>query len=133
MPSPRRVARSVAKATEEVVTAAAQSALAMVDARDEGGLLPGAPAAEEPSHEEPTDPQGPLPGKPDQQGPEPRTPTGAPTELEPGELAQESTQRRQVSSSGMRPSRSGSSCTRCSASTVLGTGSALSPRRVRAR
>ena len=52
--------------------------------REEGNLVPGAPAPEEPALEERTDPQGPLPGKPDQAGPAPLTPTGAPLEAEPG-------------------------------------------------
>ncbi len=41
--------------------------------------IPGAPASEPPSLDEPTDPRGPLPPKPDQTGPETVSPTGAPT------------------------------------------------------
>lgn len=39
-------------------------------------VVPGAPAAESPSVEEPTGPRGPLAPKPDQKGPTPTTPTG---------------------------------------------------------
>ena len=39
-------------------------------------MVPGAPAAESPSVEEPTGPRGPLAPKPDQKGPTPTTPTG---------------------------------------------------------
>lgn len=41
--------------------------------------VPGAPSAEPPSFEEPTEPRRPLPPKPDQQGPELVSPTGTPT------------------------------------------------------
>ncbi|MCX2955113.1 catalase [Lentzea sp. NEAU-D7] len=41
--------------------------------------IPGAPASEPPSLEEPTEPRGPLPPKHDQTGPETVSPTGAPT------------------------------------------------------
>jgi catalase len=41
--------------------------------------IPGAPAPEPPSAEEPTTPREPLPPKPDQQGPEAVSPTGTPT------------------------------------------------------
>ncbi len=93
MASPRRVAGSIAgsitKATEQVVASAAQAALATLAGREDANLVPGAPAPEEPAYDEPTQPQGPLPGKPDQAGPEPRTPTGAPLEVDPADLAQQ--------------------------------------------
>ena len=93
MASPRRVAGSIAgsitKATEQVVASAAEAALSTLAGREDGNFAPGAPAPEEPPLEEPTDPQGPLPGKPDQAGPEPRTPTGTPLEADPADLAQQ--------------------------------------------
>jgi catalase len=42
-------------------------------------MIPGAPAGEPPTVEEPTTPREPLPPKPDQQGPEAVSPTGSPT------------------------------------------------------
>ena len=60
MPNPRRIAGSVTKATEKVVTAAAQAALATLAGRDDPPSVPGAPASEPPSLEELTEPQGPL-------------------------------------------------------------------------
>jgi catalase len=46
-------------------------------------LIPGVPAAQPPSVEEPTEPRGPLPPKPDQGTPETVTPTGAQTGVAP--------------------------------------------------
>ncbi|GLY47824.1 catalase [Lentzea sp. NBRC 102530] len=51
--------------------------------------IPGAPASEPPSLEEPTEPRGPLPPKPDQKGPETVTPTGAPTGAPQASMAQQ--------------------------------------------
>ncbi len=89
MASPRRVVGSIKKATEQVVAAAAQTALSSLGAPEDAPLVPGAPASEEPAFEEPTEPQGPPPGKPDQTGPEPRTPTGALLEADQADLAQQ--------------------------------------------
>ena len=60
MPTPRTVAASVVKATEKVVEAAAQKALASLAGREDAPLVPGAPAPEPPTFAEPTEPQGPL-------------------------------------------------------------------------
>ncbi|WP_312855062.1 catalase [Agromyces agglutinans] len=61
----------------------------MADARDDEIRIPGAPAAEPPSLEEPTEPREPLPPKPDQSGPETRTPTGAETGAPQSAVAQQ--------------------------------------------
>ena len=89
MPTPRTVAASVVKATEKVVEAAAQKALASLAGRDDAPLVPGAPAPEPPSLAEPTEPQGPLPPKADQAGPDRRTATGAATDAAPADVAQQ--------------------------------------------
>ena len=76
--------------TEAVRSTVEQAALAAVErVAAEPPVVPGAPAPEPPSLEEPTDPQGPLPPKPDQAGPEPRTATGARAAVEPEEAAQQ--------------------------------------------
>jgi len=51
--------------------------------------IPGAPAPEPPSFDEPTVPRAPLRPKPDQRGPETRTPTGAPTDVAAADVAQQ--------------------------------------------
>ncbi|GAA3632494.1 catalase CatB [Microbacterium awajiense] len=51
--------------------------------------IPGAPAPEPPSFDEPTTPREPLPPKADQRGPETRTPTGAATDLPAEAVAQQ--------------------------------------------
>ncbi|SDO94194.1 catalase [Actinacidiphila guanduensis] len=50
--------------------------------------IPGAPGVEPPSHEEPTEPRGPLPPKADQSGPETVSPTGQETGTDQGGVAQ---------------------------------------------
>ena len=89
MPSPRRVARSLVKATEQVAAAAAETALASLGGREDANAVPGAPAVEEPALAERTDPQGALPAKPDQAAPEPRTATGSLVGAETNDLAQQ--------------------------------------------
>ena len=87
MPTPRGVAASVVKATEQAVSAAAEKALKTLAGRDDAPLVPGAPAPEPPSLAEPTEPQGPLSPKPDQAGPDRRTATGAETDAAPADVA----------------------------------------------
>ncbi|WP_148573646.1 catalase [Nocardioides caldifontis] len=53
------------------------------------GLIPGVPAPEPPSLEEPTQPRGPLPPKPDQGQPKPSSPTGADVGAPPTAAAQQ--------------------------------------------
>ncbi|MFI0720802.1 catalase [Streptomyces sp. NPDC021224] len=50
--------------------------------------IPGAPAPEPPSVDEPTTPREPLPPKPDQRGPETVSPTGQPTGADRADVAQ---------------------------------------------
>jgi catalase len=89
MPTPRSVAVSVVKATEKVVGAAAEKALASLADREDAPVVPGAPSPEPPSLAEPTEPQGPLPPKTDQIGPDRRTATGAETDAAPADVAQQ--------------------------------------------
>lgn len=56
---------------------------------DPTAAVPGAPSSEPPTLEEPTDPRPPPPPKPEQGTPDPRTPTGAPLEADPTDLAQQ--------------------------------------------
>ncbi|TVL91127.1 catalase [Streptomyces sp. SAJ15] len=53
------------------------------------GDLPGRPAPEPPSVDEPTRARGPLPPKPDQRGPDTVSPTGQPTGVDQAKAAQE--------------------------------------------
>ncbi|MEE1928922.1 catalase [Streptomyces sp. TRM 70351] len=55
---------------------------------DPSAPIPGRPASEPPSLEEPTEPRGPLPPKPDQRGPATVSPTGQPTGADPADVAQ---------------------------------------------
>lgn len=60
----------------------------MDEAQDEI-MIPGAPAAEPATVQQPTQPHPPLPPKPDQSSPEPRTPTGARLDADPTSMGQQ--------------------------------------------
>ncbi|WP_340556448.1 catalase [Streptomyces sp. GSL17-111] len=80
MDKPNPVKAAADKAAEKARAAVRQVA-------GEDGI-PGRPAPEPPSLEEPTRPRGPLPPKPDQRGPETRSPTGEPTGVDRAAVAQ---------------------------------------------
>jgi catalase len=79
--NPARTAKDV---FDKIVSRIATKAAELVEPP-----IPGAPAVEPPSLEEPTDPREPLPPRPDQQMPEARTPTGADTGADPMVFAQQ--------------------------------------------
>jgi catalase len=77
---PSKPAKAVKHAAEGMVAKAAELL---------GPRIPGAPAPQPPSLEEPTQPVEPLPRRDDQRSPETRTPTGAETGDSPTSMAQQ--------------------------------------------
>ncbi len=83
-----KAARMVKKAVKSTVTQAAEAAREKV-AELTPPPIPGVPAPQPPSLEEPVKAKGPLPPKPDQAGPDRRTATGAETPVPALDVAQQ--------------------------------------------
>ena len=84
-----KAVRVIRKAVKSTVAQAAEAALARVEDLAAPDKIPGAPAPQPPTVEEPTKPVDPLPPKPDQAGPDRRTATGTETAVAQTDVAQQ--------------------------------------------